>query len=239
MGNLDDPAVLLPLIFTGLMGLSMLLYVVLDGYDLGVGVLLPLRRRREKDTMIASHRPVLGRQRDLAGARRRPAAGGIPARARRDPDRAVPAGGADAGRADPARRGLRLPRQGRAPSTRRCWNRAFVAGSVLAALAQGYMLGHYIVGFETSARRVLGFALLIGLCLAAGYALLGATWLIMKTDGRTAAPRRRLGDAARCGCTALGIGAVSMATPLRQPRIFDKWFALPSSSCCCRCRSPR
>ena len=78
MGNLNDPAVLLPLIFTGLMILAMLLYVVLDGYDLGVGVLLHLATPQQKDPMIATHRPVLGRQRDLAGARRRAAADGIP-----------------------------------------------------------------------------------------------------------------------------------------------------------------
>ena len=53
------------------MGLAMLLYVVLDGYDLGVGMLLPAASDDEKDTMVASHRPVLGRQRDLAGAGRR------------------------------------------------------------------------------------------------------------------------------------------------------------------------
>ena len=61
------------------------------------------------------------------------------------------------------------------------WDRAFIAGSLLAALAQGYMLGLYIVGFECSSN--CGFRLLCGACLAAGYAFIGACWLIMKTEG--------------------------------------------------------
>jgi cytochrome d ubiquinol oxidase subunit II len=105
------------------------------------------------------------------------------------------------------------------------WNRLFAAGSALAALSQGYMLGLYIVGFERSL-AAFGFGVLIAACLAAGYVLLGATWLIVKTEGSL--QLRAVTWARRAlWVTAAGIGAVSIVTPLVSQRIFDKWFALP------------
>ena len=103
----------LPLVFTVLMGVAILAYVVLDGYDLGVGMLMPAAEPRRAEPHGGLDRPVLGRERDLAGARHRPAAGRVPGGARRDPRRALPAGGGDAGRADAARRGVRVAHQGR------------------------------------------------------------------------------------------------------------------------------
>jgi hypothetical protein len=82
-----------------LMGLSMLIYVVLDGYDLGVGILLPGRRRGREGPHDRVHRAVLGRQRDLARALGRHPADRLPESPRGDPHRALPAGRADAGRA--------------------------------------------------------------------------------------------------------------------------------------------
>jgi cytochrome d ubiquinol oxidase subunit II len=105
------------------------------------------------------------------------------------------------------------------------WNTLFAAGSALAAFAQGYMLALYIVGFERNVVTVL-FGLLIGACLATGYALLGATWLIMKTEGELQLRAVRWATLA-LGGTTLGVGAVSIATPLVSERIFSKWFALP------------
>ena len=173
---LELPADWLPLIFAGLMGLSILFYVVLDGFDLGVGMLLRLAGDERQGPHDRRHRPLLGRQRDLAGARRRAAAGGLPVRAWRDPERALPAGGADAGGADAARRRLRIPRQGGhrpqaavGPGLRR----RLGAGR----LAQGYMLGHWITGFRDD----------------------GWATLVLAVDrrvpaGRLRASRRRLAD---------------------------------------------
>jgi len=225
MGNLDDPAVLLPLIFTGLMILAMLLYVVLDGYDLGVGVLLHAATPPQKDTMIASIGPfwdanetwlVLGAGLLLTAF---PLAHGVILTALYLPVALMLTGLILRGVAFDFRvKAKDLHKQG--------WDRAFFAGSLMASVAQGAMLGHWIVGFEMSPRG-LGFALVVGLGLAAGYALLGAGWLILKTSGEL--QQRAVGWARRClWLTALGVGAVSLATPWVSPRIFDKWFVLPN-----------
>jgi cytochrome bd ubiquinol oxidase subunit II len=225
MGNLDDPAVLLPLIFTGLMILAMLLYVVLDGYDLGVGVLLHAATPAQKDTMIASIGPfwdanetwlVLGAGLLLTAF---PLAHGVILTALYLPVALMLTG--------LILRGVAFDFRVKAKDLHKhWWDRAFFAGSLMASVAQGAMLGHWIVGFEMSPRG-LGFALVVGLGLAAGYALLGAGWLILKTSGEL--QRRAVGWARRClWLTALGVGAVSLATPWVSPRIFDKWFVLPN-----------
>jgi cytochrome d ubiquinol oxidase subunit II len=105
------------------------------------------------------------------------------------------------------------------------WDFAFFGGSLLAAVSQGVMLGLTIVGFRHDAATWV-FALFIGAGLAAGYALLGATWLVMKTHGALQLAAVRWAQQAKW-LTAAGIGAVSIATPLVSTRIAGKWFALP------------
>ena len=105
------------------------------------------------------------------------------------------------------------------------WNRAFFIGSLLAALAQGYMLGLFVVGFARTPAHVL-FAALIGLGLAAGYCLLGAGWLLLKSEG-TLQRRAAVWGWWALWLTALGIVGVSLATPLLSPEIFAKWFSVP------------
>jgi cytochrome bd ubiquinol oxidase subunit II len=87
------------------------------------------------------------------------------------------------------------------------------------------MLGSYITGFQQSL-AAQAFALLIALCLPAGYALLGAGWLILKTQGTLQLRAVRWAELAWWGAV-LGIAAVSVASPLVSARIFEKWFALP------------
>ena len=87
------------------------------------------------------------------------------------------------------------------------------------------MLGHYITGFEHSF-PAYAFSSLIGICLIAGYGLLGATWLIMKSEGELQRKAVRWAQGA-LWLTAIGIAAVSIATPLISTRVFDKWFAFP------------
>lgn len=214
----------LPLIFMALMALAMLAYVILDGYDLGVGVLLRRAEPAEKDWMIASIGPfwdanetwlVLGVGLLLVAF---PKAHGIILGALYLPVALMLIG--------LMLRGVAFELRAKAGVAQKpLWDRVFYAGSLLAALAQGYMLGHYIVGFEQSWAGY-AFALLIAPCLTAGYALLGAGWLIMKTEGALQRRAIRWAQAA-LGLTALGVAAVSIATPLVSERIQAKWFALP------------
>lgn len=214
----------LPVVFAGLMALAMLIYVVLDGYDLGVGVLLLGADDREKDLMIASIGPfwdanetwlVLGVGILLIAF---PMAHGIILTALYLPVTAMLIGLILRGVAFDFRVKAREPHKP-------LWNTTFFVGSTLTGFAQGFMLGHYVEGFTTGVPAYL-FAALIGICLPAGYSLLGATWLIMKTEDRL--QRKAIAWARRAlWVTAAGIAAVSIVTPLISERVFAKWFSFP------------
>jgi cytochrome bd ubiquinol oxidase subunit II len=105
------------------------------------------------------------------------------------------------------------------------WDTLFYLGSLLAAWSQGFMLGMHVVAYQYHVSNVL-FASFIGVALAAGYVLLGATWLLMKTEGALQQKARRWAGGALL-LTALGIAAVSVATPLVSASIFARWFVLP------------
>lgn len=224
MPDLAQPAGWLPLVFLVVMGLAMLIYVVLDGYDLGLGILLGLAEDQDKDIMVASIGPfwdanetwlVLGIGVLLTAF---PLAHGIVMGALYLPVAVMLLG--------LILRGVAFDFRVKAEARHKpFWNRAFCAGSLLAALAQGYMLGLLVVGFERRPAHIL-FAAGIGLGLAAGYCLLGAGWLLIKSEG--ALQLRAAHWAGRAlVCTALGIAGVSVATPLLSPAIFEKWFRIP------------
>lgn len=224
MPDLTQPAGWLPLAFMLIMGLAILIYVVLDGYDLGVGMLLVLADAEERDLMVASIGPfwdanetwlVLGIGVLLTAF---PLAHGIILGALYLPVAAMLAGLILRGVAFD----FRIKAQDR---HRQWWNRAFFVGSLLAALAQGYMLGLFILGFGRSPTNLL-FAALIGLGLAAGYCLLGAGWLLLKSEG-TLQERAATWGWWALWLTALGIAGVSLATPLLSPAILAKWFSVP------------
>ena len=105
------------------------------------------------------------------------------------------------------------------------WNWLFWLGSFLASLAQGFMLGRYVTGFESGAGYWL-FALLVGASLCGGYVLLGATWLVLRTEGELQQKARAW---ARWGImwVALGVALVSVATPWMSEMVRDKWFDFP------------
>jgi cytochrome d ubiquinol oxidase subunit II len=224
LASLSEPGVWLPLAFLGVMGLAMLIYVVLDGYDLGVGALLRSANDREKDTMIASIGPfwdanetwlVLGIGVLLVAF---PRAHGVILTALYLPVTLMLVG--------LTLRGVAFDFRVKASVEQKpLWNTAFHAGSVLAGLAQGYMLGQWIIGFRADWWAV-AFAALIGVCLLGAYALLGAGWLIVKTEGELQRKAIRWARGS-LGLVALGIVAISAATPLVSPAIFDKWFSLP------------
>ena len=171
----------LPVVFLGLMGLAMLIYVLLDGYDLGVGLLLHRASDEHKDTMIASIGPfwdanetwlVLGVGILLIAF---PKAHGMVLTALYLPVALMLVG--------LILRGVAFDFRVKARADHKpLWNRAFFAGSGLAALSQGWMLGRYITGFAEGVEFTL-FAAAISLLLPAAYVLLGAAWLILKTEG--------------------------------------------------------
>ena len=224
--DLTQPAGWLPLVFALVMALSLLAYVVLDGYDLGVGMLL--RRGShgtQKDAMVASIGPfwdanetwlVLGVGVLLVAF---PRAHGEILGALYLPVALMLLG--------LMLRGVAFDFRVKARTHHRpLWDQAFGLGSLLASLAQGFMLGAWITGFRGDLWSHL-FSALIGLCLVAAYRLLGAGWLIFKTEG---ALQLQAVAWARSSLwlTAGGIGAISLATPLVSARIFDKWFSFPN-----------
>ena len=215
----------LPVVFMALMGLAMLAYVILDGYDLGVGILLRAATDEQKDVMIASIGPfwdanetwlVLGVGILLVAF---PVAHGVILTALYLPVAAMLLG--------LILRGVAFDFRVKVADERKpMWNTLFFTGSILAAFSQGVMLGFYIVGFKYDWLPIL-FALFTGAALIAGYALLGATWLIMKTEGALQV-RAVTWARASLWLTGAGIAAVSIVTPLVSARIFDKWFSLPN-----------
>ena len=224
MTVLGDPAVWLPLAFAGLMGLSILIYVVLDGFDLGVGVLFPFATAAEKDRMIASIGPfwdanetwlVMAVGLLLVAF---PMAHGVILTALYLPVAIMLIG--------LILRGVAFEFRAKAPLQRKAlWNGAFFAGSLMTSLSQGFMLGLYIMGLAYTPATI-AFAVLTALCLTVGYGFIGAAWLIVKTDDLLQRKAVRWAKRALGGVIA-GFLAISAASPLVSPRIFDKWFSVP------------
>jgi cytochrome d ubiquinol oxidase subunit II len=226
MNTFGDPTIWLPFVFAGLMGLSILIYVVLDGFDLGVGVLFPFAEEDEKDMMIATIGPfwdanetwlVLAVGLLLVAF---PAAHGAILTALYLPVAIMLVG--------LILRGVAFEFRAKAPAPHKhLWNNAFFAGSLMTSLSQGFMLGMYIMGLEWTLVNT-AFSLLTAVFLTVGYSFIGATWVIHKTDG---ALQAKSVDWAKGGIwgLVLGIGLVSMATPLVSTRIFDKWFSWPEA----------
>ena len=214
----------LPVVFAVLMGVAILAYVVLDGYDLGVGMLLPAADPREQNVMVSSIGPfwdanetwlVLGVGLLLVAF---PAAHGVVLGALYLPVVAMLIG--------LMLRGVAFEFRVKAEGWHReLWNGLFWFGSFLASLAQGLMLGSYITGFAPGFGYAL-FSLVVAGGLCGGYVLLGATWLILRTEG---ALQRKAVAWARWGLlwVALGVALVSIATPLASESVRDKWFDFP------------
>jgi cytochrome bd ubiquinol oxidase subunit II len=215
----------LPLTFAALMGLAILIYAVLDGYDLGVGILIAKANDAEKDKMIASIGPfwdanetwlVLAVGLLLVAF---PTAHGIILTNLYLPVAFLMIG--------LIMRGVAFDFRVKAKDNHKnAWNNCFFLGSLISALTQGYMLGAYILGFDNSLTAHL-FSVFIGICLVAGYCLIGASWLIMKTEGELQQKAVIWAKYALKG-TVFGIAIVSLATPLTSERIFNKWLDFPN-----------
>ncbi|MEO7952533.1 MAG: cytochrome d ubiquinol oxidase subunit II, partial [Polaromonas sp.] len=223
--DLTQPAGWMPIVFLVVMGLAMLAYVILDGYDLGVGVLLRRAGEDHKDTMIASIGPfwdanetwlVLGVGILLTVF---PMAHGVILGKLYLPVAMMLIG--------LVLRGVAFDFRVKAHAARKTlWNRVFYSGSLMASWSQGYMLGSLITGFATTA-WVIAFNAVIGLALVAAYCLLGAGWLIIKTEGQLQLQAVRWARGSLL-FTMAGIAAISLATPLVSPSIFAKWFSFPN-----------
>jgi len=224
MDMFGDPAVWLPFTFAALMGVSILIYVVLDGFDLGVGLLFPFADDDEKDRMVAAIGPfwdanetwlVLAVGLLLVAF---PAAHGAILTALYLPVAIMLIGLILRGVAFEFR--VKAP-----PQYKPLWNNLFFTGSLMTSLSQGFMLGMYVMGLTWTLPHV-GFALLTAVFLTVGYSFIGATWVIHKSEGylqtkSVAWARRGIWG------LVLGIAAISMATPYVSTRIFDKWFSFP------------
>jgi cytochrome d ubiquinol oxidase subunit II len=220
-----DWATALPVIFLALMGVAMLTYVVLDGYDLGVGLLLHRATPDQRDTMIASIGPfwdanetwlVLGVGILLIAF---PKAHGLVLTALYLPVALMLVG--------LVLRGVAFDFRVKAQDEwKPLWNFAFWAGSGMAALSQGWMLGRYITGFADG-NLAVGFAAAIALLLPAAYVLLGACWLVMKTEDEL---QRRAVRWAKLAWppVVLGMALVSLATPVVSETVRERWFSMPA-----------
>ena len=224
----------LPLIWALLIAFGVLAYVVLDGFDLGVGILFPLfRRRRQHDVMINAIAPawdgnetwlVLGGA-ALFGAF--PQAYAVILTALYAPLIAMLLG--------LIFRGVAFEFRFRSTGNKATWDWAFAGGSTLAAFCQGVALGAFVQGIAVADGAYVGgwwdwlspFSVLTGFALVVGYALLGACWLIAKTEGELHERLRRVALPLAAGLVIL-IAAVSLWTPFLAERYAERWFTWPN-----------
>jgi cytochrome bd ubiquinol oxidase subunit II len=223
-----------PVIWAALIGTAVALYVILDGFDLGTGILFPFARdERERDQMMNSIAPFWDGNETwlvLGG-------GGLFAAFPRAYAIIMPALYLPVIVMLLALvfRGVSFEFRVVAVTSKPYWNVAFAAGSTLAAFCQGVILGGLIEGIKVENGAFAGgpldwakpFGLLCGLGVVAGYALLGATWLVMKTDGAVAERARRQAKLMLFAVLVF-MAAVSLWTPLAYERIASRWFSIPN-----------
>jgi cytochrome d ubiquinol oxidase subunit II len=213
---------------------AVFVYVVMDGFDLGLGMLFPLfPKKADRDVMMNSIAPVwdgnetwlvLGGGGLMAAF---PLAYAVLMPALYTPMIAMLIG--------LIFRGVAFEFRWRTTRERNLWDIAFAAGSLLAALAQGIALGAILQGVHVEGRHYGGgwwdwltpFSILTGVSVAVGYALLGATWLVMKTEGELRDKAYRLSWWLLFAMLG-AIGAVSLATPFLDIEYARRWFAWPN-----------
>ncbi|WED44253.1 cytochrome d ubiquinol oxidase subunit II [Legionella cardiaca] len=225
---------MLPFVFAVLLGFIIMMYVILDGFDLGIGILFPFTsNEKERDTMMNSIAPVWdGNETWLVF------------------------GGAMLYGAFPKIYGLLLPVlympimlmlialifrgvsfefRFKAKKTKAIWNWAFSVSSVAATFFQGVILGAFVQGFSIDELSMIinspdwltPFSLCTGIALVCGYALLGATWMIIKSTGRL---QRKMIHHAQglLVLVSLFLIFVSIWTPLHSDEIFHRWYSVPN-----------
>jgi len=224
----------LTIIWAFVIAFAVFAYVVMDGFDLGIGIIFPvLGKGGERDQAMNSVAPVwdgnetwlvLGGGGLLAAF---PLAYAIILPAIYPPIIAMLLG--------LVLRGVAFEGRWRDPRHTPFWDFAFTGGSVVASFAQGVTLGALLQGIEVDGRAYAGgwldwlspYSLLTGLGTTIGYALLGSTWLIMKTEGRVQQHAYRL-SWRLFPATLVALGAVSLATPFLEAEYWRRWFTFPS-----------
>ena len=225
----------LPLIWAVIIIFGVMMYVVMDGFDLGIGMLFPfVKGEQDRDVMMNTVAPVwdgnetwliLGGA-GLFGAF--PMAYSVVLEALYLPLILMLIG--------LIFRGVAFEFRFKAKAHKRhIWNKAFIWGSLIATFFQGVALGAFIEGFKVVDRHFAGgtldwltpFSLFSGLGLIVAYTLLGCTWLIMKTEGPL---QQQMHDLAKPLALVLlvVIGIVSLWTPIAYPQIADRWFSMPN-----------
>ena len=223
----------LPFVWAGLIAFAVLAYVILDGFDLGVGILFPyVHGEADRDQMMNSVAPVWDGNETwlvLGG-------GGLFAVFPLAYAVIMPALYAPiiAMLLALIFRGVAFEYRWRTRRGKFLWDWAFAGGSTVAAFAQGVALGALVQGIPVANRAYAGgwwdwltpFSLLTGVALVVGYALLGATWLVYKTEGELQREAYRFAWLGAVG-TLLLIGAVSLWTPFLNPAFMARWLSWP------------
>ncbi|VDR27541.1 Cytochrome bd-II oxidase subunit 2 [Raoultella terrigena] len=228
-------AIDLSVIWFAIIVFATLMYIVMDGFDLGIGILFcTIRDPEDRNVMVNSVAPVWDGNETwlvLGGAA---LFGAFPlAYAVIIDALAIPLTLMLVGLIF---RGVAFEFRFQAtPSHRPFWDLAFLGGSLLATFAQGVVVGAVINGFPVSGRAFSGgmldwltpFTLFCGLGLSIAYALLGASWLVMKSEEPLQEKMRGASRALLLALLAV-IAAISLWTPLAQPAIAVRWFSLPN-----------
>ncbi|MBO6813922.1 MAG: cytochrome d ubiquinol oxidase subunit II [Rhizobiaceae bacterium] len=223
----------LAFIWAGIIAFAVLTYVVLDGFDLGVGILFPfVQTEKDRDVMMNSVAPVWDGNETwlvLGG-------GGLFAVFPLAYAVVMPALYIPITMMLLALvfRGVAFEYRWKTKRWKPVWNVAFSGGSALASLMQGIALGALVQGIEIEGRAYAGgwwdwltpFSIVTGLAVVIGYALLGSTWLVMKTTGELNEKMRGYSWILAAG-TLLFILLVSILTPFQDPVYFQRWFELP------------
>ncbi len=226
----------LPLAWMLVIGFAVMMYVITDGFDLGIGILFPfVKEEADRDAMVNTVAPVWdGNETWLV------------------------LGGAGLFAAFPRAYALLLSslyvplllmlvglvwrgvsfefRFKSDESHKPFWDKAFISGSVVAAFFQGVALGAFIQGIEPAEGRAIGgvfdwlspFSLFTGVGVVVAYSLLGATWLVLKTEGELQGTMRRVTRPITFALLLM-IAAVSLWSPLAHPAIADRWFGFPGN----------
>lgn len=217
-------AELLATIFAALMAISILVYAIADGYDLGTGMLLPLDNEDQRDIMIASIGPFWDANETWLVL-----AIGLLLIAFPEahshifyhlylPTTAMLAG--------LILRGVSFDfRAKTSVSQKNLWDKAFKAGSLITSFSQGFMLGQYVMGFSAGGLAI-GFSILSGIGVSAAYCLIGAAWLIYKTEGKLQVQAWNWLQYSLI-IALIGILLVCLTNLAINPGIFKRWFEWP------------
>ncbi|WP_404362536.1 cytochrome d ubiquinol oxidase subunit II [Marinobacter sp.] len=225
----------LVIVWSFIIGFGVIMYVLMDGFDLGVGILFPFAPDEEsRDVMMNSVAPVWDGNETwlvLGGA-------GLLAAFPLVYSILLPALyiGVFLLLTGLIFRGVAFEFRFKASRSRYLWNWAFAGGSALAAFAQGAVVGAYVQGFDTANRVFVGgaldwltpFTVFTGLGLLVGYALLGSTWLILKTEGDLQAWAYRVTTPLLVAILVV-FAVIGIWTPLINESIRERWFGALSA----------